>query len=96
MNITVGKYLLTLDSVNVNVNEVYKTKIDGAGTGEFAQKSLSYHKNFESVCKALLEREMKVSNAKNLAELVKIVIGAKRSIVEAAKTISLEKTAVEQ
>ncbi|MET1029661.1 hypothetical protein [Domibacillus tundrae] len=55
MNITVGKYLLTLDSVNVNVNEVYKTKIDGAGTGEFAQKSLSYHKNFESVCKALLE-----------------------------------------
>ena len=94
MNTKIGNFLLISDSPALN--EKYERKIKDIGTGEFSQKSMGYHRNIKSACKALLEREMNVSRAENQAEPVKDVIDTQRSIVEAKKSVNLKKEVIKQ
>ena len=81
MNIKIGDdYLITSDSLNVVVNQRYEKKQDGAGTGEFNYKQLGFFGTLTQACNFILEREIKVSDAENLAELVETIFNIKNQI----------------
>ncbi|MBO1513243.1 hypothetical protein [Metabacillus bambusae] len=83
MNIKIGdSYLITSDSMNVTLNQRYEKKKDGAGTGEFDYKPIGYFSSLVHACNSLLDREIRISDAENLSELVKTIHDTKVLIKE--------------
>lgn len=89
MNIKIGNsYLVTSDSMNVVLNQIYEKKKEGEPSGEFDYKPIGYYSSLSQACNALLERKIRISDAENLSELVKEIHDTKvliTSSIEAAK-----------
>jgi hypothetical protein len=82
MKIEIGNYVITSDPMNVILNEKYEKKDkEGEPTGEHGLRSVGFHRNLENACEALMNREIKISDAENLAELVEFIHRTKRVIV---------------
>lgn len=90
MNIKIGDYVLTSDTLNVILNVNYEKQKEGQVSGEIGTKPVSYHPTMEAACLALFNREIRVSDTENLGELVKLIYDTKRSIVEAVRAVELE------
>jgi len=88
MEIMIGKgYKLTSDTLNVILNKRYDQKNkEGNVTGE-AFKTIGYYSTIHSACNALIEKEIKDSDAISLDGLKKHVEDVKEQIFEALKSI---------
>lgn len=88
MEIMIGKgYKLTSDTLNVILNKRYDQKDkEGNIIGE-AFKTIGYYSTIYSACNALIEREIKDSDAISLDGLKKHVEDVKEQIFEALKSI---------
>ncbi|MCJ7988930.1 hypothetical protein MUB15_05995 [Priestia sp. OVS21] len=85
MEIMVGQnYKITSDALNVILNKKDK---EGNVTEEEAFKQIGYYKTLDGAFNALIEKEIKGSDAISLDELKKHVEGVKEDIFEALKSI---------
>lgn len=71
--------------MNVVLNQRYEKKKEGIETGEFEHKPIGYYSSLEQACNALMDREIKLSDAENLSELVKVIYDTKALIKEYIK-----------
>ncbi len=87
MRIGIGnKHVLTSDYHNLIINEV-KVKREG---GEPYLRAMSYHTNLKDVVRALIERGVKGSDAKTLAELADHVEKLRGEIMAAVPDMKTE------
>lgn len=85
MEIAIGKdYVITSDAYNVILNKRYDKK-DKAGNdlGEEALKQIGYYPNLIKACTALLNKEIKQSDAKSVDELFQYIDKCTNEIVKA-------------
>ena len=91
MDILIGEnYKITSDTMNVILNRKYEKKQTGeplAESEKFDYKPIGYYANMENACQALLTREINVSDADNLAELMDVITKCRDQITEATKGI---------
>ena len=80
-----GRYLITSDSMNVVLNQRYEKKKDGIETCEHGYKQIGFYSTLEQACNALMDREIKLSDAENLSELVKVIYDTKALIKDYIK-----------
>lgn len=86
MKIFIGdQYLVTTDDMNTILKSKYEKLKNGEPSGEFDYKTLGYYKNLETACEALLDRELRINDAENLGELVKIIYDTKKAITAATQ-----------
>lgn len=91
MKIKIGDlYLITSNSKNVVVNQKYIKKSEEADANSFGYKAVGYFKSLEHACNYMLEQEIKISEAENLSELVKVIHDTKALIVKAIKDMELK------
>lgn len=90
MRLEIGeKYLITSDPRNIIVSERYEKKQkDETAAPEYGFKEIAFCANLEQACKKVLQRSINVSDAENLADLVRIVHEAKNSIVKALLSVT--------
>ena len=87
MRIGIGnKHVLTSDYHNLIINEVKVKKVGG----EPYLKAMSYHTNLKDVVRALVERGVKGSDAKSLAELAEHVEKLRVEIMNAVPDMKTE------
>jgi len=89
MEIMVGQnYKITSDALNIILNKKYfKKDKEGNITEEEAFKQIGYYNTLNVALNALIEKEIKGSDAISLDELQKHVEGVKEDIFEALKSI---------
>lgn len=81
LNIKIGEnWKVTSDQHNVILNQRYEKQKDGQPSGEFDFKSVGFYNTFLQVCESLMDKELKVSDAENLGEIVRIIHLNKRDI----------------
>ncbi|WP_227397362.1 hypothetical protein [Jeotgalibacillus aurantiacus] len=87
MKFKIAGYQVTTDPLNYKVEkEIQKIGDDGQPLqGQFTMRFVGYYPNMERVCEALLEHELKPSDAENLAEIVELIIRSKREIIAAVR-----------
>jgi len=92
MEIMVGQnYKITSDPLNIVLNKKYfKKDKQGNVTEEEAFKQIGYYNTLNSALNALIEKEIKGSDAISLDELKKYVEGVKEDIFEALKSVKVE------
>jgi hypothetical protein len=94
VEILIGEqYKITSDVYNVIVNQRYEKQKNGEPTGEHDFKPVAYCRNLESACLNILARNVRISDAENLAEIVGIIQGTKKEIFEAVKGLDKEEVA---
>jgi hypothetical protein len=92
MKIKIGNFVITSDPMNVILNEKYEKKDkEGEPTGEFGTRTIGFYRSLESACDALIEKEIKISDAENLAELVAYIQQVKTSIINDLKNFKKSK-----
>lgn len=82
-------YLIKSNNKNVVVNQKYVKKSEEADAKSFGYKPISYCKSFEHACNYILDQEIRISDAENLSELVKVIHDTKTLIVKSIKGIGL-------
>lgn len=88
MNFNIGdQYRIESDELNIKMSAIVLKEKDGEPTGETGLKFVGYYKNLEHAFRAIVDREIRTSDAENMAELVKIIYDAKREIVNAANKL---------
>ncbi|MBM7577685.1 hypothetical protein [Jeotgalibacillus terrae] len=87
MKLKIGEYLITTDPLNFKLEQqVQKTDESGEPLqGQYITRFVGYYPNYERACTALLDHQIKVSDAENLAEMLEILLNAKREIIAAVK-----------
>jgi len=84
MDITIGHYRVTSDPLNFKVEERYEKK-DGQGevkAGEYSYRFVGYYSNFEHLINKILERDIKISDAENLSEILEIFRRYKKEVID--------------
>ncbi|MBM7580026.1 hypothetical protein [Jeotgalibacillus terrae] len=91
MNIKIGDYQVTSDPLNFKlVKQVPKTDDEGnVIEDEHINRFVGYYPNFERVCLALMDHELRVSDAENLAEIMEVLINVKREITSVVSEMKL-------
>ncbi|MGG0554862.1 hypothetical protein ABEY55_20015 [Priestia aryabhattai] len=92
MEIMVGQnYKITSDALNIILNKKYfKKDKEGNLTEEEAFKQIGYYNTLDGAFNALIEKEIKGSDAISLDELKKHVVSVKEYIFEALKSVNVE------
>ncbi|AJD92044.1 hypothetical protein JMA_27270 [Jeotgalibacillus malaysiensis] len=87
MNITIGEYQITTDPLNYKLEQkVQKKDEDGQPLqDQYITRRIGYYPSFERVCTALLDHQLIVSDAENIAEIHEVVLKTKREIIAAVK-----------
>ncbi|MEM5009413.1 hypothetical protein WKH57_01700 [Niallia taxi] len=85
MEIEIGdKYKLTSDPMNVILEEKYEKKVkDGALSGEVDYKRIGFYKDIPSAALGLFRREVNLSNARTMNELVDLIKDTEANILNA-------------
>lgn len=84
MKIQVGEnWLITSDPMNVILQQRYEKQKEGKPSGEFDWKNIAYCKDLSQACDKMLERELNIADAENLAEIACIIHRAKTDILAA-------------
>lgn len=84
-------YKITSDALNIILNKKYfKKDKEGNATEEFLFRQIGYYNSLDSAFNALIEKEIKGSDAISLDELKKHVAGVKQDIFEALKSVKVE------
>jgi hypothetical protein len=92
MEIMVGQnYKITSDPLNIVLNKKYFKKDEqGNATEEVRFRQIGYYNTLDGALNALIEKEIKGSDAISLDELKKHVAGVKEDIFEALKSVKVE------
>ncbi|MDH2364010.1 hypothetical protein [Priestia megaterium] len=92
MEIMVGQnYKITSDALNIILNKKYlKKDKKGNVTTEVGFKQIGYYTTLDGAFNALIEKEIKRSDAISLDELKKHVESIKEGIFEALKSVKVE------
>ena len=70
MEIPVGKYVITSDSLNVTLNEKRKVK-EGKKKGEEYLQPIAYYSSVESCLEGIIDHEIIASKSESLEELLR-------------------------
>ncbi|WP_428879804.1 hypothetical protein [Bacillus cereus group sp. BfR-BA-01700] len=82
MEICIGeKYKITSDAYNVIINQRYQKESKEGEEIKFDYKSIGFYPNVEKACIALLDKELRESEAKAIKDLMIEIKNAKLAIL---------------
>ncbi|WP_369355550.1 hypothetical protein [Lysinibacillus capsici] len=82
MEICIGeKYKITSDAYNVIINQRYQKESKEGEEIKFDYKSIGFYPNVEKACIALLDKELRESEAKAIKDLMLEIKNAKLAIL---------------
>ncbi|HDR8003367.1 TPA: hypothetical protein QCY42_004326 [Bacillus cereus] len=91
MNIPIGDdYLLTSDPFNVILNQRYQKKTEEGEEPKYDFRPIGYYPNVMRACVALLKKQLIVSDATSINELIEVVHTTEQRIIDATKNIKRE------
>lgn len=82
MNIQIGdKYKLTSDAYNVVINQKYQKETKEGEELEFGFKAVGFYPNLEKACVAMLDKDLRDSEATSIKDLMLEIKNAKLAIL---------------
>ncbi len=88
MNIRIGKkHIITSTSMNIVLKEKRTKGVDSKQPGEEYWVDIGYYGKVEHAVNALLDRKVRVSDARTLADVVKVVENTRKLIKDSLEGI---------
>lgn len=88
MNIKIGKYRLSSDSMNFIISEIKVFGEDSKKTGEEYDSEYTYYASLEQAFNGLFDKRLRESDANTLEELVNDVKAVRNELKEIFKKVS--------